>query len=459
MINNIVKKTLLLMCISVIVLLPGHCQSKTPEAIISGKLQGFGKIPLLMPINDLSKFELNDSEKIAIEVDDNGNFTLKVPLKHPAYFRLGRNILYLSPNDNLQIEVNYEDPAVGVFKGKGSEANDYLKATPFPKAGSFLFGGINIQKDLPSTLEYVLQQGKNREQDLLARKNLSKEFIDMEKARIKADIVNSLGDNLLAYYFYKTGKPESEIPKMREEIAKLSDHTINTYVKDFANSKYLQLEVYQDIVPLIIKGNQAGNPEVKTLTQWYKASEIFYDLTGFDNKADVKKYGQDKFKQITSDKYRKTLEKVYENLVAFGDGDNALNFTAMDINGKEQRLDQFKGKVIFVDMWATWCGPCMKEMPQFEKLKELYKDNQDIVFISLSIDDKINEWKQSVESRKADGEQWNINRNKLKDYNIIGVPRVVIIDKNFKIAKMKGPMPSSDNIKELLDGIIQGTAQ
>ena len=112
-------------------------------------------------------------------------------------------------------------------------------------------------------------------------------------------------------------------------------------------------------------------------------------------------------------------------------------------------------KPVLIDFFATWCGPCMQEMPYFEKLKTHYKDNKDIVFISLSIDEKTAEWAKNVKARNAEGLQWNINRAKLKDYNIKGIPRVIVIGKDFKIFKMQGPMPSSENITEILDGIIK----
>jgi len=62
----------------------------------------------------------------------------------------------------------------------------------------------------------------------------------------------------------------------------------------------------------------------------------------------------------------------------------APNFTLTDLNGSEVSLSDFKGKVIIVDFWATWCGPCKMEIPSFIKLQEDYQD--DVVVLGVSLD-------------------------------------------------------------------------
>lgn len=61
------------------------------------------------------------------------------------------------------------------------------------------------------------------------------------------------------------------------------------------------------------------------------------------------------------------------------------NFTIKDLKGNKISFDQYKGKVIFINLWATWCGPCKAEMPGIQSLSEKLKDNP-IEFVMLSID-------------------------------------------------------------------------
>lgn len=62
----------------------------------------------------------------------------------------------------------------------------------------------------------------------------------------------------------------------------------------------------------------------------------------------------------------------------------AYDFTAMDKDGKTVKLSDFKGKKVYINMWASWCGPCMREIPELEKTYQKLKDNKDIVFLSMT---------------------------------------------------------------------------
>ena len=62
----------------------------------------------------------------------------------------------------------------------------------------------------------------------------------------------------------------------------------------------------------------------------------------------------------------------------------AFDFTAKDINGKEVKLSDFKGKKVYINVWASWCGPCKIEMPGLEKVYQKNKNNNDLVFLSIT---------------------------------------------------------------------------
>jgi cytochrome c biogenesis protein CcmG/thiol:disulfide interchange protein DsbE len=66
-------------------------------------------------------------------------------------------------------------------------------------------------------------------------------------------------------------------------------------------------------------------------------------------------------------------------------GAKAPNFSLEDLRGKKSELKHYKGKVVFLNFWATWCGPCKEEMPSMEELCKQFKD-KDFVFLAVSVD-------------------------------------------------------------------------
>ncbi len=94
-------------------------------------------------------------------------------------------------------------------------------------------------------------------------------------------------------------------------------------------------------------------------------------------------------------------------------------------------------------------------MPFFEKLKEKYKDNSGIAFVSLSIDDDADLWQQNVAKRNANGIQWLISRNKLLDYNVVTIPRTIIIDKDFKVSNLNAPVPSAKETEKMIEELLK----
>jgi thiol-disulfide isomerase/thioredoxin len=149
------------------------------------------------------------------------------------------------------------------------------------------------------------------------------------------------------------------------------------------------------------------------------------------------------------------LGEPSESLTAFNAGDTAREFFAADSSDKAIQFGQFRGKVIFIDLWATWCGPCLKEMPYLDTLRRRYGNNPEIVFLSVSIDENKELWKNFLQKRKPNGLQLISSRGALKDYNVLGIPRTIIIDRNFVVAAMNGPLPSSlDETTVLLDNLL-----
>lgn len=413
---------------------------------LKGKLKGFNN---QVQIEDMSEFQylLPPTATRMIVPDTAGNFSVKFKIKSPNYYRLGRNALYLSPNDNLEVYIDYSDPRKATFSGIGAEANTYLKNTPFPKGGSFIEAGKNTKNTPEQTIAAVEEMALTREMDLALVKKISPEFKRLETARIKADLINSIMSGN-TYGIMKLKLKEEAAKAFSESYNKVSTPFIAKYAKEFTDASLMKLVVYRDIAEdVIAQGGKAA--DIEEIKEFYTASALVRNMQKQSDKQLLAPF-KTEIEKLKIPAYKSATTQMLQYLMAFGKGDVAVDFTALDQNGQKVNLSSLKGKVIYVDLWATWCGPCMVEMPSYEKLKQKYAGNPNVAFVSLSIDDNESLWKNSIAQRKADGMQWLINRSKLQAYNIVGIPRSLLIDKNFKMVNMAAPMPSeAAAIKEI----------
>ncbi|WP_159452687.1 TlpA family protein disulfide reductase [Pedobacter nyackensis] len=435
---KIIKRVALIYCLSLFTLASAFGQQKEGWITVKGQLKGFSN---QVEIEDLSEFQylLPPSAERMVIPDAEGKFSVKFKAAAPNYYRLGRNALYLTPGDNLEVFIDKGNPKLATFKGQGSAANTYMMNTPFPKGGSFIEGGKYVKEIPEATVAAVEERAALRTRELAAVKNVTKEFRRLETARIKADLINSInnGENYGTYMFKLKGDAAKTYT---ENYLKAVSLKVATYSKGFTDASLMKMVVYRDIADDVIK--QGGDPaDIQKIKDWYTANTLVREMQKVSDKQQLITF-KEKIAALKTESYKVAASKMLQHLMSFGKGDTAVDFTTVDLAGNQVSLSSLNGKVIYVDIWATWCGPCMQEMPHFEKLKLQYKDNPNVVFVSLSIDDSEKPWKQSVESRKADGYQWLINRAKLQAYNIVGIPRSLLIDKDFKMVDMDAPMPS-----------------
>lgn len=127
-------------------------------------------------------------------------------------------------------------------------------------------------------------------------------------------------------------------------------------------------------------------------------------------------------------------------------------FKGVDVNGKEMTLRNFRGKYVYIDMWATWCGPCQKELPFLKKLEEKYK-GRNIAFVGLSIDQDKAKWADRVKNGALSGTQLYIGKGTKfqSDYRISGIPRFILLDPNGRIVNPDMTRPSSEDTEKILN--------
>ena len=166
------------------------------------------------------------------------------------------------------------------------------------------------------------------------------------------------------------------------------------------------------------------------------------------------------FRESTQNDYvLGSLDQAIRPWLKLEQGNKAPSFDGLTVDGVQVSLDDLVGKYVYVDIWATWCKPCIVEMPAFKELEVNYRE-KGIVFVGMSIDRlKYKEkWKSFVMTENLPGVQLHVEDTWESDlainYNVKGIPRYLLIGPDGKIISANAPKPSEEKLKELLDSFL-----
>lgn len=153
------------------------------------------------------------------------------------------------------------------------------------------------------------------------------------------------------------------------------------------------------------------------------------------------------------------ITEHYNRLKAITPGNPSPTFNYENHKGGTTDLSSLKGKYVYIDVWATWCGPCLREIPALQKIEEEYR-GKNIQFVSISIDEPkdYDKWKTMVSQKNLGGIQLMADNNWkskfVEDYAIFGIPRFILIDAEGKIVSADAPRPSDPMLRKTLDGLL-----
>lgn len=218
-------------------------------------------------------------------------------------------------------------------------------------------------------------------------------------------------------------KVETEIlhlmlTSLKEEVASLPKEEFDANIQELRENYAALKTKYNNLAPSFWKDSD---------------EEIEKNITGFTAYKNNKAAVMQKFTGITSP-----------------------TFAMENIEGKIVRLEDFQGKFVYVDVWATWCGPCKREIPSLKKIEEEYKD-KNLVVVSMSIDELKDKekWRNFVIDENLQGVQifaenaWNSDF--VKAYEIKGIPRFILIGPEGKVISPDAPRPSDPKLIELFN--------
>ena len=133
--------------------------------------------------------------------------------------------------------------------------------------------------------------------------------------------------------------------------------------------------------------------------------------------------------------------------------EEALSETLLATDGSQVAfkdiLKKHKGKTLVIEVWASWCGDCVKAMP---KLKELQANNPDVAYVFISMDKTVDKWKAGIEKHEMKGDNFMANDQMkgvfAKAIDVDWIPRYIILDKKGKIVLYRAIETDFDKINE-----------
>lgn len=292
-------------------------------------------------------------------------------------------------------------------------------------------GDFTIKGQLPNPDYYVVRLGKSHVNVILKDNSQLKVYGDGADLNNHTNIVGS-DESVNMNEFIKVltvwNKKQEEARATLQQHPEQSTEINSSMQREFTN--------FQSARQQFISNNQNSAALLATLSSIDSDREyaIFESVV---NQLNIAFSSSPTIKEINNNFNQIKARKEAANM--FAPGKIAPDFTDTKIDGKSMKLSDLKGKVVLLDFWASWCGPCRRENPNVVKLYEKY--NKDgFTVMSVSLDQDRAKWLAAIE---ADHLVWPNHVSDLKGwqsatgrmYQVSGIPFTVLIDKEGKIIR------------------------
>jgi thiol-disulfide isomerase/thioredoxin len=416
----------------------------------------------------------------SVQSKPDGSFEIACPVSHEGFYYLTslrwRTRIYLKPADRVQVEISNK---TGQASFQNSSKENHILSQwqqlilPLTSYGYNLFIHVQDSADLN---EYIRTYQSLQPAMKAFFASIDKSNPRFNKALKNAvDIDSQLAPiNFLLYHPAKRQKGYSPTQKNFDVVPEFYRQFIRP--GKFSSASILNIGEAREFMNTYAKLNMAlyVSEESKKLLPAEKLKRM---MNLFSNDTLRSLFFNDQMEQIEINnlsEFREMFEPFkkyarfspakerYNSIYNQFAGDTAFigkssyNFSLPDTSGHIVSMKDFKGKVVLIDVWATWCGPCKAQFPFLKQIEEEYAGNKDLVFVGISVDkaDAKEKWLAMIRKEGLGGVQLldDVGKQFANKYEVSAIPRFLLIDKQGRWIEIRCPRPESkEDLKRYLD--------
>lgn len=408
----------------------------------------------------------NSTLKQELKINDSGDFSGAVNIESDGYysFQIGRsytNVRFKKGADvKLSLDADSFFSSIEYF-GELKKVNNYNVSKS--KLRSRLVGDSKEYFVVPLN-DFFKKIEKTRDSlfYLLDQTDLTPKDKLLEKKIIKYEYLQTYNNYKKFYSYHKNTDPELPDDYYDPIInMDIDDDEIFKYSRAYRN---LIIENYRLTSQIFLKNNpKLGiidfvEEKIKTINSTDIKDQFSIMLIRQMNEknTNIEKDYLRISKILKADRLKNKLTMRYHSAKTSKEGATSVDFTYENFNGDTTSLENLKGKLLYIDIWATWCGPCIKEMPYLKKLVAEYI-GKEIEFVGISIDSEndYEKWRKMVVEKDIGGIQLynreGLDSQFMKAFSVSIIPRFMMIDAKGNIITGNAPRPSSSNVREYIN--------
>lgn len=420
------------------------------------------KCVITNPVEDeVIRVSINGKEQV-FEVPENGVVEIKASRIAPQYSEVMYGLkvypVYLVGGEPMEMAFDgNEDNWNRKFSGGAKAINDYLSSSISLFESSYF--SDNEEKLSENTKKLLEKNWKN-----LERKGLPEDFVAVEKERLRYEAYGSWYSYRMNHRWMtgdETFEPGEAYYKTLRELAKERKNLVGM----MAYYNYVR----RSIATLVSKGVEELSPndlirrEVKYIVENYKDSILVEELMHDFVYEYILEYGL-KGQEDLVELYKKNVksaaklmlfEQMCNTWLSLCPGTPSPVFNLPDANGKMMSLEAMRGKFVYIDLWASWCGPCHREIPFLKRLEKKFA-GKNIVFVGISCDTDKEAWLKAMQNEGLDGIQLYMGDDLVfaKAYMVSNLPRFILVDPEGNIVEAYMTAPSNPETEERLQKLF-----